>query len=397
MGWSYPFCEDKVDQSNHCPSLFDTDSESHDGFNFYACSQLKEAVANASISRSHGMLLAALRDEVQETALANLLTLPALPGVDDLRESIQSNAINLKGASFDTSDCDGCRFNSSNHQGLYSTALESGLCVNGACSRQKWQAAIENEASKIAGKYRVIVLAIEPNAPGYREGDCVNPEMVGPEQSESCRKTCEHFGAWIGGAPGQPTKIATGVCTNTPCNDSMHERHRAKVVETSKERLWRAILTKHVRSLPRASNRAVLMAMLSYGWNAGNSIKGLLGAGFADSADPVSAWLNLPAAEMMSAMDQACIALIGNAPVHQVGQMLRALNINIADHSSMSPDFLKRLSVSEIDDVLFDLQIPLSAELKLKRAKGQAQYAQAAVALLNPESLAGYVPAVFRL
>lgn len=397
--WAGPilYCEEKVDQSNHCTSLFDSDSESDDGFNLYACAHLKDAVANASISRSHGMLIAALRDEVQETALTNLLSLPALPGVDDLRESIQCNAINLTEASFDTTDCDGCRFNSSNHQSLYSTAIDPGLCVNGACSRQKWQVSIENEANKLAGKYRVIVLAIEPNTRGYRESDYVDPNLVGPEQSESCRKGCEHFGAWIGGSPGQPTKIATNVCTNTQCNDSMQERHRAKTMETSKERLWRAILTKHVRTLPRASNRAMLMAMLSYGWTAGNCIKELLGAGVADATDPVTAWMTLSADEMMAAMDQASIALISNAPLHQVGQMLRSLKVNIADHSSMSPDFLKKLSVREIDDVLFDLQIPLSAELKLKREQGQMQYAQAAIALLKPETLVGYVPSVFRL
>ena len=117
--------------------------------------------------------------------------------------------------------------------------------------------------------------------------------------------------------------------------------------------------------------------------------------GNADASDPISAWLSLPNENLVTAMDNATTALISTAPTHQVGQMLKALKVNIADYSRMSPEFLRRLSVSEIDEVLSDLKV--EASLKTERAKGRGEYAEAVIAILRPEALIGYVPSVFRL
>lgn len=383
-----------MDQENQHPGLFAQEcTGTSKGFLMYASKPLTDAVASASISRAHGMLLAALRAEVQISSLEGLLSLDALPGVEDLRQTIQSNAVVLSDAPFDTNECKSCRYNSTNHANLFSTSIAPGLCVNGLCSRQKWLSEVEAAANKLGSKYRVIRIAVAPDIPNVRTSDAVQPEAVGAEQSAHCKKTCEHFGALVGGKPGYSIVVKTDVCMNTKCNDKLQESQRLKSLEESKSRLWRGILTKHARTLPRPQNRAILMAMLSMGCSAGSEIMALCGN--ADESDPISAWLNLPSENLITAMDNATAALISTAPTHQIGQMLRALKVNIADHSRMTPEFLRRLSVSEIDEVLSDLKV--EASLKTERAKGRDEYAEAVIAILRPETLIGYVPGVFRL
>lgn len=394
MDWSLPFSEVFMDQENQDPGLFAQENTgSSKGFLMYASKPLTDAVASASISRAHGMLLAALREEVQVSSLARLLSLDALPGVEDVRQTIQSNAVVLSDAPFDTHDCKNCRYNSTNHANLFSTSIAPGLCVNGLCSHQKWLSEVEGTANKLGSKYRVIRIAVAPDIPDVRSSDAVQPEAVGTEQSAHCKTACEHFGALVGGKPGCSIVVKTDVCMNTKCNDKLQECQRLKSLEESKSRLWRSILTKHARTLPRAQNRAILMAMLSLGCSAGSEIMALCGN--ADASDPISAWLSLPSESLVAAMGNATAALISTAPTHQIGQMLRALKVNIADYSRMSPEFLRRLSVSEIDEVLSDLKV--EASLKTERAKGRGEYAEAVIAILRPEALIGYVPSVFRL
>lgn len=104
-----------------------------DGFERYAILKVKDAVARGQITREHGELLAALHEDVQETALAALLAVQPLPTISDLKGSIKSRAVPLTQAPCASERCASCRYNSNNHEGLFEVNIGAGYCVSSRC------------------------------------------------------------------------------------------------------------------------------------------------------------------------------------------------------------------------------------------------------------------------
>ena len=367
------------------------------GMAMYASEGVLAAMAAATISRGHASLLCALRPGTQEGALKALLALPSLPGVEDLMRGIEAKAVALPKAAFNQDDCGKCRFNSTNHAQLFGTSIEPGMCVNSECATSKWETHLEQLREQLAAKHRIIRIAPVSQHEHFRSVVPEGPFGLGQEQARACREECQEFGAVLCGTVSTPTYVLEDVCTNMACHVQKVELARKEGLLASRDRLWRAALVQHLSLLPRATNRAVLMAMLSCGWSAPRDLRAA--ADLDEQATPAGVlkrWLSMAESELIEHLAGAAGKLVAGAPAHQVGEMLRALHVRLQDYSSMSREFLKRLSVSEIDEVLGDLNVPVSEELRRAKRAGQEAYAAAAMASVSNEMLDGYVPRMFR-
>ncbi len=367
------------------------------GMAMYASEGLLAALAAATISRGHASLLCALRPGTQDGALKALLALPSLPGVEDLMHGIEAKAVALSKAAFNQDECGKCRFNSTNHAGLFGTSIESGMCVNSECATSKWEAHLAQQREQLAEKHRIIRIAPVDQFEQFRSVVPEGPFGIGQEQAKACREECQEFGAVLCGSISTPTYVHEDVCTNLTCHGQKVEQARKDGLLASRDRLWRAALVQHLSLLPRATNRAVLMAILSCGWSAPGDLR--VAAELDEHATPAGVlkrWLAMDESELIEHLAGTAGKLVAGAPAHQVGEMLRALHVKLQDYSSMSREFLKRLSVSEIDEVLADLNFPVSDELRRAKRAGQEAYAAAAMASVSSEMLDGYVPRMFR-
>ena len=369
--------------------------EDPQAFAQYAVVDVQSAVACASITRAHGALLAALRPDVQVTAVQGLLSMPMLPGVGDLKASIQHRAIPLTNVNFDKADCVACQYNSDNHVQLFGLGIDPGFCVNAPCAAAKTAEAVEEGAAELRKRYRVVeILPVQ-----YR---CVaesGDSGVGATQSKHCTEQCPSFGAAIGCHPGQPVQVVENVCINADCNDRMVEFHRQAQLQEFKARVWRHVLQRHVQTLPPVQNRAVALAFLALGWDAPAQVATLLGADQESSAqDLIKASLTIEPAALAERLAQLAGALVETAPVHQVGECIRALGARIQDHWTMTPAFLMRLSIGEVDAIAGDLRIGVTAEVEAARATGsRIAYAKAVGDCLLPAQAKGYVPASLKV
>lgn len=363
----------------------------------YASEALRNALASAAVSRGHASLLCGLRDQTQRAALTGLLALPSLPGVDELKQGIEAKAVPLRSVAFNLDDCGACRFNTSNHADLFGSSITPGLCVNTECAASKWQTHIQLEQGLLATRHRVVKIVPADERQHIRPIVPDGPTGVGPDQAKICAAECAHFGAALCGSVNTKVQAREDVCTNPSCNDAMVEQARLEGLRASRDKLWRGALSQHVELLPRPANRAVLMAMLSCGWSAPSEMRSEARLeGQTAPAAILKAWLTMPEGDLLGRMDAAAGLLVARAPAHQVGEMLRALRVKLQDYSVMSVDFLKRLSVSEIEEVLSDLKVPTSDELRRAKRSGQEAYSTAAMACITSEMLEGYVPSVFR-
>lgn len=368
--------------------------EEPSAFARYAVADVQSAVANASISRSHGALLASLRPDVQVTAIQGLLSMPMLPGVSELKNSIQHQAIPLTNVNFDKTDCAGCQYNSDNHAGLFGVGVDAGFCVNAACATAKTTEAVEAAATELRARHRVVKIRPVPYRAVAEGGD----SGVGAAQLKHCTEQCPSYGAVIGCQPGQPVQVVENVCTDAICNDRMVESHRLDQLQDFKTRVWRHALKKHVLALPAVQNRAAALAFLALGWAAPAQITALIGAEPGSSAqDLIKISLGIEPAALAERIGRLAGELIETAPAHQVFECIRALDVHIQDHWTMTPAFLQRLSIGEIDDIVRDLLIGETEEIVTARALGSRNaYAKAAGNCLQPAQVRGYVPAVLR-
>lgn len=369
--------------------------EDPQAFAQYAVADVQSAVACASISRAHGALLAALRPDVQETAVQGLLSMPMLPGVGDLKASIQHRAISLANVNFDKADCGACQYNSDNHGQLFGLGIDPGFCVNAPCAATKTAEAVEEDAAELRKRYRVVeILPLQ-----YRGVAESGDSGVGAAQVKHCTEQCPSFGAVIGCHPGQPVQVVENVCINADCNERLVESHRQAQLQDFKARVWRHVLQRHVQTLPAVQNRAVALAFLALGWAAPAQVADLLGVGQESSAqDLIKSSLTIEPAALAERLAQLAGVLVETAPVHQVGECIRALGARVQDHWTMTPAFLMRLSIGEIDAIVGDLRIVGTEDVEVARTSGsRIAYAKAVGDCLLPAQAKGYVPATLRV
>jgi len=360
------------------------------GFAAYAIAEVKDAVQSAWITRSHGALLAALRDDVQATAVRNLLAISLLPGVGELKLSIQSMATSLDNACFDKDDCANCRYNSTNHSEMFETFLDAGYCVNSDCAAAKTKVTVDLKAKSLAPKYRVVKIMpvkFQPVESGGEFG-------VGETQAKSCHEECESFGAVVGASATGNLLAVESVCTDSDCHGRMVAAHLRAQVNAYKSKLWRYALEKHMQAAPIQQKRALLVALQALGWASGDKLKSTLQLdGDMSVSGLVSACLGMNQEQLVAAINQLPAAMIANAPLHQVGEVLRSLNVRLQDYWRMKADFLERLSAEELLEVAQDLGVVFTTPVKEAQADGERLLlAKAIGGALEARKLEGYVP-----
>lgn len=381
---------DQISIPNH--SGVDASTGSGDGFSMYATSGVLDAVSKAVITRSHGQLLAALRESAQESALGALLAMDSIPCVDDVKLSIEAQAIDLSFVAFDRSDCGTCRFNSSNHPSLYGASIRPGLCVNSECAKSKWDQMISAQERELAPQFRVIRIAPSPNTPPCP----IKDEDVGAHQASQCRMDCKDFGAMLAGNHATALQRHLNVCTNSVCHAEKQEAHRAAQVLEIRNKLWRGALSMHVSKLSLRENRACLLTMLSMGWQGSDLIAGFADMSMPDIGDRLKHLVQIDEDALAGHMNALAGQLCNKAPIHQVQGMLRALDVKLQTYSRMGKPFLLKMGIKELDGFASDMGVEISPQLRKARGDGRLAFANALMAVVTEEQLVGYVPAVFR-
>lgn len=364
-----------------------------DGFALYASSQLKLAVSTASISRSHGMLLAALREDVQDAALAGLQSMDLLPGVGELRASIQGTATPLQDACFEKKDCVSCRFNSDNHGMLFELTIGPGHCVNSACAAEKTKERLEAEAVELRGKYRVVEIAPVTTHKIEIRGE----NSVGETQARACQESCVFYGAAVKALPGHQIQVETDVCTNNSCHSAMVTKWRREEMAEFKARMWKTALAKHIEALPLKQHRAITLGLLALGWSTGDRLALSLKLPAESSvSDVIAAVVQMDDEVLTQGLNLVCRALIGSATPHQTAEALRSLKVRLQDHWFITGAFLERLSFEELDDVSKDLGLKSSSIEKARLSGSRLTYAKALSAELDGSKSKGYIPECLR-
>lgn len=364
-----------------------------DGFAKYASSQLWHAVDSAAISRSHGLLLAALREDVQDEALAGLQSMEMLPGVGELKACIQGMATTLQDACFDKKDCATCRFNSDNHGQLFGLTIGPGFCVNSACAADKTKERVEAEAVELRGKYRIVEIAPVMTHKIETRGE----NSVGEIQARACQESCVFFGAAVKAQPGHQIQVETDVCTNTSCHSTMVTKWRREEFAEFKVRLWKTALAKHIEALPIKQHRAITLGLLALGWFPGTRLASLLKLpAEAAVSDVIATVAQMDDKALTQGLNLICRALIGSATPHQTAEVLRSLQVRLEDHWFITGAFLERLSIEELDDVSKDLGLQSPSIDKARSSASRITYAKAISAELDGSKSKGYLPSCLR-
>lgn len=185
-----------------------------------ACDSVRQALQDRKILLGHAELLAALRKESQESAIAHLLQQSTMMTVSELKAFVETQALDLGIAIFDKADCAGCLHNSGNQSALFAEAITGGRCTNKACYDEKTEGQLSATAASLKDDYQVVRIV--------RAGDNLTviplvaggPKGVGEEQAQACR-LCKDFGAVVSAVADKLGKVYKDLCLNVPCNTKL--------------------------------------------------------------------------------------------------------------------------------------------------------------------------------
>lgn len=181
----------------------------------YASDKVREALQAKKILLGHAELLAGCRKESQDNAVEQLFK--KMMSVTELKNFLETVALNLDKAIFEKTECATCHHNSANQSALFAEAITNGRCTNKVCFDTKTEAKLAAQAEALKDEYQVIRivrpgdnLTVIPLAVDGAKG-------VGAEQGADC-KLCKDYGAVISAAPDKMGREFKGMCLNVPCN-----------------------------------------------------------------------------------------------------------------------------------------------------------------------------------
>lgn len=355
------------------------------------------SLEKAEISRQHAQLLVVLSAERQEKTLQAILQLQSLPAVQQLANSIEAKAYRLDEMPFETkgaeSQCSNCIHNSNLHPKYFDHHIPAGFCTNSACAQSLWEKFAGGISETMPSKYRVI--RIEPVLSGRQiSGDV---QSVGEEQFKDCSTQCENYGASIIGGPNSGLQQCVDVCFDSDCLTAKLLAMRTEQLQVTKEQLWRKGLQRYVFESDRGTNRVLMLCMLAGGWKVSKSLSSTV---FGAELDPAQAYkkaLNEISPEALtSGLHEIAVDLIVNAPLHQVRDLIVALDVPLGHYFPMSKDFLDRLTEEQIGEIADELEIEESEELMTARLISVAAYSKAMANAIPDQALQGYFPPVLR-
>lgn len=176
------------------------------------------ALADEKISVGHAELLATKPKAKQDEVLAKLLAMPTLLTVAELKAMLQKSASPLASAIFtDKTACQGCEFNATTQNDLFSESIAGEHCTNSDCFSAKTLEAIEAKAASLKEQWATVRIVRPGEDKTIIKLIATGDLGVGEEQATAC-KGCTNYGAAVSAVPGKEGNVYDGYCFDTTCN-----------------------------------------------------------------------------------------------------------------------------------------------------------------------------------
>ena len=369
-------------------------------------------------------LLASLSKVTQDKILPVILDKNL--SVAAVKETLQKQSKELAIAIFDRTECASCPHNSDLQQGLFTETLNSGSCSKGSCYDAKTEAELVSLQDALKDTYPVVrIIRVGDNETVTRiiaEG----ANGVGTEQAAACR-ACANFGGAISALPNAMGQSFQNQCFDMACNkekvkayqdslkpvipngeskaNSKADKSIAKPVGEAKkmatptapatsvtesqrvkeyrEKIWRSALCKELHGQPDKSI-ALLIALAAQGGQmskisstpiskAIEKITGVEASSRNNLLDHATAADSLSTEHRNLMFNGMTQGIAKSIEVSYLENMMSFMKVDLAKHWKMSDEFLKLISISEIDYIAKQIKLDVfmdgkySALLKLKK------------------------------
>ena len=184
-----------------------------------------DAVAHRTLTVAHAELLAGLPFEAQDKLCARIIA--SNTSVADLREQLNGVLIPLSRAIFDRSGCAGCPHNTEHQRSLFDNGLDGTFCKKKACFNEKTISVLEAKRAGLKDDFQTVAFDSEKDPSSYTPLSSDGATGVGQEQFAACRQ-CMHYGALVHDKPdGRQGTVSKPVCFSVACNRQKIEAARA--------------------------------------------------------------------------------------------------------------------------------------------------------------------------
>lgn len=195
----------------------------------HADKSVLDALTERKIKIGHAELLSQLPNDFQVATLEKILEHGY--SVADLKDRLSTFALDLSKACFNTSDCHGCKHNSSLQASLFDDHITEGRCANRACFEQKTEQAMLEKKEALSEHYAVVYLDTERRPDSYKVVCQSGSEGIGKSQFEQGCHQCAHFGALLNTSPSHLGKITEDCCFNLECHAEKVAAYKALTKE----------------------------------------------------------------------------------------------------------------------------------------------------------------------
>lgn len=412
-----------------------------------AIQPVRDAYLNDQILVGHVEILAALRKEVQQRVIEAMLKQPGQITIEQLKAMAEQSLQSLDAAIFDRTDCGGCQYNTGQQQAMFETSFGGSRCTNMECYQQKTEAELEVRAKALAEAYQVVRIVRVGDNSTVRPLRADGFKGVGEQQALACR-TCADFGACVSAVPDKLGNVYKDVCFNQTCNDekvaanakavkatevtSQSEAEKPQntagpkpqqpvpkstpvatarseprvAIKDYRETIWRAVFQRAAQKLPVLQNRALLVTIALNrpsdmdSLASSQAIEKALGVQLETDRSAAKLLRNVLALEqtaLATAMQHLAANLSKNAPINEVTDYLKVLEIRIESYWKLNQTFLDILTKTEIDAVCTELGLAKAAGKQYDKLKnGSKKDFIEGVLAIEGFPYVGSVPALMR-
>lgn len=385
-----------------------------------ACANVRDAYLEDKIELGHLEVFAALRVEVQERVLANMLAAPERITVAHLKALADKANCDLGTAIFDKTECSSCKYNSGNQQALFNESFEGSRCTNSECFGTKTNGELQKRADELKDTFQVIKIVRGEDKYAVNFVRETGDFGVGAEQLKACH-TCTDYGGCVSARPDTLGKVYKGACFNASCYDEKRKTYveaekkarqhqaaqapaqgqQAKPANASgaaakgakapapapaatpkatnagvrqqireyRENLWRAIYKSAVAKLGPVQNRSVLLAIaltrpsnldhtaLLAAVNKSLGVEVRTPSGEQGYADLLGQILGFEESKLGAALPLIAAHLSVSASIAEIVGYLRALDVKIEKYWKVEENFLSILTKAEIDAICTEIGV----------------------------------------
>jgi PRTRC genetic system ParB family protein len=200
----------------------------------HASQAVLDALTEGKVKLGHAELLSQLPAKTQDGTLTKIVEKGM--SVQDLRAAIQSFALALAKAPFDTAGCNGCPHNSCFQKTLFDDHLErDAQCANRECYAAKAKEGIEIKRNELGERFNAVYTDAEREPASYAVIMVNGAKGVGEAQFNEGCKGCQHYGALLGTAPGKEARVTGDMCFNLDCLKGKQAGYRKHMEAVSGE------------------------------------------------------------------------------------------------------------------------------------------------------------------